>query len=259
MRCLHMTGAGNTFMVIDGRDQKLDYPKMARELCAMTNADGFMALEDSILADFRLIYYNADGSRGELCGNGTRCICKFAYDLGLAGETMTVQTDAGIVPGWRLSDQRYRVKLTRPTDIDLEAKPNVAYAICGVPHATVKIPGLSWNQKENLRQQAKDLRFDPVFPMGTNVDFYDWVDDTTVRILSYERGVEDYTLACGTGCGALASILFTAGKLPGKTLKALNPGGTLLVTVEEQGGLISGLMLEGPAEVIGEYNIEKPD
>ncbi len=255
MQCLHMSGAGNTFMVIDGRDMPFDYPSLARELCAMTKADGFMVLDRSDTADFRLHYYNSDGSRGEMCGNGCRCICKFAYDAGIAGEAMTVQTDAGTVSGWRLGAASYRIRLTRPTDIDLEAMPGVAYAICGVPHATVEVPGLSWNQKDALRERAKSLRFDPIFPKGTNVDFYDWLDTSTVRILSYERGVEDYTLACGTGCGALAAILYTAGQLPGKQLKALNPGGTLHVTVEEQGGLISGLLLEGPAEILGEYSI----
>ncbi len=255
MRCLQMSGAGNTFTVIDGRTLELDYPQMARELCARKGADGFMVLDTSEIADFRLHFYNADGSRGEMCGNGSRCICKFAYDSGIAGETMTVETDAGIVSGWRLSDTVYRVKLTRPTDIDLEAMPGVSYAICGVPHATVEVPDLSWDQADELRDMAQNLRFNRIFPKGTNVDFYDWVDDTTVRILSYERGVEDYTLACGTGCGALAAILYTSGQLPGKKLKALNPGGVLQVTVEAQGGLISGLLLEGPTEVIEEYNI----
>ncbi len=255
MRCLYMSGAGNTFMVIDGRGLTLDYPALAQSLCAITGADGFMALDESEIADFRLHYYNADGSRGEMCGNGSRCICKFAYDAGIADEAMTVQTDAGVVSGWRLGDTLYRVRLTRPTDIDLEAKPGVAYAICGVPHAAVEIPGLGWELRDALREQAKNLRFDPVFPKGTNVDFYDWVDEATVKVLSYERGVEDYTLACGTGCGALAAIFYTAEKLPGGQLKALNPGGTLQITVEQQGGLISGLLLEGPAEVIEEYNV----
>lgn len=255
MRCVHMSGAGNDFMVVDGRGLELNYEELSQKLCALTGADGFMALDTSETADFRLHYYNADGSRGEMCGNGSRCICKFAYDLGIVGNEMTIQTDAGIVPGWRLGDKLYRVKLTRPVDIDLEAKPGVAYAICGVPHALVEVPGLTWEQKDALREDAKALRFDPVFPKGANVDFYTWLDDTSVRILSYERGVEDYTLACGTGCGALTAVLFTAGKLPGKTLKAYNPGGTLQITVEERGGLISGLLLQGPAEVLEEYQI----
>ena len=255
MRCLHMSGAGNDFMVIDGRGQALDYSALAQKLCAITGADGFMAVDHSDTADFKLHFYNSDGSRGEMCGNGSRCICKFAYDLGIAGSEMTVETDAGVVTGWRITDTQFRVKLTRPVDIDLEAKPGVAYAVCGVPHAIVEQPGFSWEQKEQLREQAVALRFDPVFPKGANVDFYSWLDETTVRVLSYERGVEDYTLACGTGCGALTAVLYTAGKLPEKKLTAINPGGTLTVTVEAQGGLISGLLLEGPAEVIGEYDV----
>ena len=99
MRCMHMSGAGNDFMVVDGRGQNLDYEELSQKLCAMTGADGFMALDISDIADFRLHYYNADGSRGEMCGNGSRCICKFAYDLGAVGEEMSIQTDAGIVSG----------------------------------------------------------------------------------------------------------------------------------------------------------------
>ena len=192
MRCLYMSGAGNDFMVIDGRGQTLNYEELSQKLCAITGADGFMALDNSQKADFRLHYYNADGSRGEMCGNGSRCICKFACDLGIVGDEMSIETDAGIVPGWRLNDTLFRVKLTRPVDIDLEPKPGVAYAVCGVPHAIVEIPGLTWEQKDDLREQAKALRFDPVFPKGANVDFYTWENETTVRVLSYERGVEDY-------------------------------------------------------------------
>ena len=158
MRCLYMSGAGNDFMVIDGRGQNLNYEELSQKLCAITGADGFMALDVSDKADFRLHYYNADGSRGEMCGNGSRCICKFAHDLGIVGDSMTIETDAGIVPGWRLGDNLYRVKLTRPVDIDLEAKPDVAYAICGVPHAVMEIPGLTWTQKDELREQARSLR-----------------------------------------------------------------------------------------------------
>lgn len=255
MQCYHMSGAGNDFMVIDGREIQEDLAELAKKLCALTGADGFMALDNSDIADFRLHYYNADGSRGEMCGNGSRCICKFAYDQGIAPESMTIQTDAGLVQGWRLGDELYRVRLPQPMDMDLEAKQGVAYCVCGVPHALVELPALSWEQRDGLREQAVELRFDPVFPKGANVDFYAWEDPQTVRILSYERGVEDYTLACGTGCGALTAVLYTAGQLPGKKLTALNPGGTLQVTVEAQGGLISGLLLEGPAKYLQTYTI----
>jgi len=255
MKLYHMSGAGNDFMVMDARGMELDFSQLAVRLCQKYGTDGFMAVDHSDVADFRLHFYNSDGSRGEMCGNGSRCICKFAYDLGIAGPQMTVQTDAGIVQGWRINENRYRVCLTRPTDIDLQAKEGVAYAVCGVPHALVEKPDLQWEQKEQLREEAKALRFDPLFPKGTNVDFYRFLDDQTLRILSYERGVEDYTLACGTGCGALTAMLYTAGRMRSNTLTIHNPGGTLEVTAQGNGGLISSLLLEGPAELIDVFEI----
>ena len=124
MRVVHMSGAGNDFMVIDARGLNLDFESLSKKLCALTGADGFMAVDYSEIADFRLHFYNSDGSRGEMCGNGARCICKFAYDNGIAGEEMTVQTDAGLVPGWRLAENRYQVKLNNPSVMDLKRRPD---------------------------------------------------------------------------------------------------------------------------------------
>ena len=147
MKAWYMNGAGNDFMVIDARGKQLDFETLAVELCKLTNADGFMAVDHSEIADFKLHFYNSDGSRGEMCGNGSRCICRFAYDLGIAGERMTVETDAGIVEGRRLSENQYVVKLNNPSVVDLNRKPDVAYVELGdpgVPHAVKEIPGLSW-------------------------------------------------------------------------------------------------------------------
>lgn len=258
MECLHMSGAGNDFMVIDARGMDLDFEKLALELCAKTGADGFMAVGNSETADFRLHFYNSDGTRGEMCGNGARCICKFAFDHGIAGENMVVQTDAGLVCGWRLGENLYRVKLNNPGILDLNRKPGVAYVelgMPGVPHGVLEVPGLCWDQAEQLRQQAKDLRYDPAFPKGANINMYTWLGENTVRVMTYERGVEDYTLACGTGCGSTAATLWTQGLLPGGVLVCENKGGTLKVTVEGKDREIVSLLLEGPAVVVGEYEV----
>ena len=90
MRVYHMSGAGNDFAVVDARGLSLDFSPLAVRLCRELGADGFMAVDTAADADFRLHFYNSDGSRGEMCGNGSRCICRFAYDNGIAGETMTV-------------------------------------------------------------------------------------------------------------------------------------------------------------------------
>ena len=256
MQVLHMDGAGNDFMVLDGRGLKLDYASAAKTLCAMTGADGFMVLDDSQKADFRLHFYNSDGSRGEMCGNGSRCICRFAYDLGIAGEEMSMETDAGLVYGKRLGENHYRVRLNNPGVVDLNRLPGVHYVELGnpgLPLALTCIPDLQWEDRDALREQAKTLRFHPAFPKGANVIFYCETGESCYRVLAYERGVEDYTLACGTGCGSLGVALSALGQLPDGHLICENPGGVLEVTVVTQGETITELYLEGPADVRKAY------
>ncbi len=255
MNIWYMNGAGNDFMVLDARGGTYDFEALSKMLCKLKNTDGFMAVDVSDKADFRLHFYNADGSRGEMCGNGARCICRFAYDNGIAGEKMTVETDAGIVRGWRLDKNTYRVQLNDPGAADLHRKGDIAYIELGspgVPHAVQEIPGLTWDMREALREQAKALRYDPAFPKGANVNMYTWLDDGSIRILTYERGVEDYTLACGTGSASTAVALQMQGKLPHGYLTVHNPGGTLTVT------MAGGLFLEGPTEIAEILDIDRP-
>ena len=256
MQVLHMSGAGNTFLVLDARGQALDFSRMAKELCKLHNVDGLMALDHSQIADFRLHFYNADGSRGEMCGNGSRCICRYAYDHGIAGEHMTVQTDAGIVTGQRMSESQYRVALNLPGVLDLNRKDSIAYVELGtpgVPHAVMELPGLQWEMTEALRSQMTALRHDPAFPKGANVNFYTRLDDATIRLLTYERGVEDYTLACGTGSASTAVVLWAKGALPGGQLTVKNRGGDLKITIISNHDRITGLLLEGPTEILDTF------
>ena len=258
MKVWYMNGAGNDFMVIDARGQKFDFEKLSLELCKLSGADGFMAVDHSDRADFKLHFYNSDGSRGEMCGNGARCICRFAYDNGIAGENMVVETDAGLVPGWRLSETQFRVKLNNPGVLDLHRKPDCAYielGTPGVPHAVKEVPGLTFENKAAYWELGKALRHDPAFPKGANANMYTWTGENQVRILTFERGVEDYTLACGTGTGSTAVKLWCEGKLPGGKLIAENQGGTLSVTIEGENGVVSSIMLEGPTEVVRIYDI----
>ena len=258
MDVYYMNGAGNDFMVLDARGKTLDFGKLAVELCKLENADGFMAVDVSEKADFKLHFYNSDGSRGEMCGNGARCICRFAHDLGIAGPEMTVETDAGLVPGRRLDENTYRVRLNNPGVLDLHRKGDIAYAELGspgVPHAVAEYSGDLWADADSLRERMRDLRFDPAFPKGANVNFYQWMGPGEVRMLTFERGVEDYTLACGTGCGSTAAVLSLLGKLPGGTLTAHNRGGTLKVTVSREGDAVQEILLEGPTEVVRKYEL----
>ena len=249
----YMNGAGNDFMVMDARGGKYDFEKLAVELCKLTKADGFMAVDHSDKADFKLHFYNSDGTRGEMCGNGARCICRYAHDIGIAGDTMTVETDAGPVPGWRIDENQYRVKLNNPEILDLNRKGEIAYVELGnpgVPHAVAEYTGDLWGDAEKIWEQMKALRWDKAFPKGANVNFYQWIGEAEVRILTFERGVEDYTLACGTGTGSVAATLWMRGQLPGGFLTVHNRGGVLKVTIGGENQEINSILLEGPTEIV---------
>ena len=253
MQVWYMNGAGNDFMVVDARGQNINFEKMAVELCTLKGADGFMAIDLSDIADFKLHFYNADGTRGEMCGNGARCICRFAYEHGVVSENMTVETDAGIVEGTRLDEIQYRVKLNNPGLVDLNRKENVAYVELGnpgVPHAVKEVKDLDWNQAEELRELAKGLRYDEAFPKGANVNLYSVLSEDEVRILTYERGVEDYTLACGTGSASVVVVLQKMGKLKKNKTIVYNKGGVLKVGLECIGDKITAIYLEGPTEIV---------
>ena len=257
MKVYYMNGAGNDFMVIDGRGLTLDYSALAVKLCAITGADGFMAVDNSQMGDFKLHFYNSDGSRGEMCGNGSRCICRFANELGIAGEHMAVETDAGMVYGWHLEGSRYRVQLNTPTTVDLHRKGDVAYVELGnpgLPHAVREYAGDVWADREKLRPQMEALRHDPAFPKGANVNYYSVISDTQVKVLTFERGVEDFTLACGTGCGSIATVLRQSGRLPGGKLRLDNLGGVLDVIVTGE-ARVEAIYQEGPTEIVRVYEM----
>ena len=256
MRVWHMSGAGNDFAVLDVRGKDLDLRALATQLCARTGADGMMALDMAEDADFRLHFYNADGLRGEMCGNGSRCICRFAYDNGITGTTMQVRTDAGMIYGWRIADDWYRIRLNNPGVLDLHRKGDIAYVELGtpgIPHAVVEVTVPP--AREALRELGKQLRYDPAFPKGANVNFFYELEEGHVQLLTYERGVEDFTLACGTGCASVACVLHEMGRLPGCKLTAQNEGGVLTVCMGAMRKNITDLLLEGPVTVLNTFEI----
>ena len=256
MQVWHMSGAGNDFAVIDARGLTPDFSALALQLCKQLHCDGFMAVDEAADADFRLHFYNADGSRGEMCGNGARCICRFAYENGIAGERMTVRTDAGIVYGRRLNESSYRVRLNEPSVTDLERKGRIAYVELGdpgVPHAVVEVDAPP--SREQLRELGKTLRYDPAFPKGANVNFFYQLEEGYVQVLTYDRGVEDFTQACGTGCGSVACVLHDLGRLPKCTLTAENEGGQLKVFLGARRKAIVDILLEGPTAIVTKFDM----
>ena len=252
MTVWYMNGAGNDFAVVDARDMNIDMVDTAKKLCKKRGCDGFMALDRSEIADFKLHFYNDDGSRAEMCGNGARCICRFAYDNGIAGSKMTVETDAGTVEGERISEDIYRIKMSGVKGLILDKEQGIDYVIVGVPHVAIEIKELDFADKDKLFERARKIRQE----QNANVNFYSKIDENTIKNLTYERGVEGFTLACGTGSCAVAVILWSKGELKENALTVKNRGGDLKVIIDVIKDGINAVYLEGKAEVDGINNFE---
>ncbi|MFR0734723.1 MAG: hypothetical protein ACLSHU_11565 [Oscillospiraceae bacterium] len=139
-------------------------------------------------------FYNSDGSLGEMCGNGARCICRYGYERGLAGDVQRVETTAGLVVGTRLGPDSYRVQLNLPSvleprrDTALGPAGYVELGRPGVPHAIVRVPGLQELPLEELRPRGRALRHDPAFSKGANANLYDVLAPDHLVIRTFERG-----------------------------------------------------------------------
>lgn len=266
MRFYKYNGAGNDFIIINNITERIDplhFPRLARVLCERhlsIGADGLMLIEASDTADFRMVFYNSDGSEGEMCGNGARCVCRFGYEMGLSGETQTVETISGLVTGQRVDARRYRVRLTEPTVIEPERLVDVdgvTYS-CGyvelgspgLPHAVLRVAGLAHADERVLFELGQKLRHHPAFPKGANVNFYDFTGENRVFERTFERGVEDFTYACGTGTGSVAVILASKGLIADTGFRAAMRGGELSVDLERRGGRICGIYLTGPTNLV---------
>ena len=257
MRFTKMHGAGNDFIVVDriADDIPDDHSALARKLCDRRlgiGADGFMVLDRADGdADYKLLFYNADGSLGEMCGNGARCIARFAYERGHAGVKQTIQTTAGLVFAERIDETTYRVRLNDPSVMEERRAEGLDCSYLelgdpGIPHAVVLLDDWDTIPEDALRELGRRLRYSPVFPKGANVSFVKQTDGSTVKAITYERGVEDFTLACGTGCGSIAATLIGKGLVSGESVRIFMPGGELSVTLKYDGGRVRDILLTGP-------------
>lgn len=265
-----MQGAGNDFIVVNNMELGIPvekFPAIARTVCAHRLSLGGDAL---MVADapehgghVRMRFYNADGSEGEMCGNGARCLARYAYETGLAGEEIHMETVAGDVFGWRLSKREYRIRLNKPEVMKLNDPVEVdgvtydcSYVELGnpgLPHAVVHLPGLEGKQLDELRPLGAALRSHPAFPKGANVNFWELLSDGRVCLRTFERGVEDFTLACGTGSGSTAAALTLRGIVPaGERVRLTMPGGELGVDVECGQDGVAALYLMGDTNRVAE-------
>jgi len=218
-----MTGAGNDFVVIDDMTNAVgeDARELAKQLCRRrlsVGADGLILIVPSRDHDFRMRYFNADGSEADMCGNGGRCAARFATELGIATGSMTFESRSGVHRAEIIGTDDVKLVMTEPramilnVDIPLAGNRLTVHRInTGVPHAIHEVEDLD---EFPVVSVGRLIRGHTEFmPDGTNADFVRLGDEHTISIRTYERGVEDETLACGTGAVAAALVMSALGKV----------------------------------------------
>jgi diaminopimelate epimerase len=265
-----MNGAGNDFIVIDNRDLSLSLDAGTIEaLCDRhrgIGADGLLAVEPAEHgADFKFRYYNADGGEAEMCGNGARCFGRFTAHLGdEVAERVTFETIAGTLAA-EMVGENVRIAMSEPKDLRLHTPTRVPgldeeihFLNTGVPHAVVFIESLDAFEEFDVFAHGRAIRQHADFaPAGTNANFATALAPGHIAIRTYERGVEDETLACGTGMVACALVhhLLTGAQSPVKVDVA--GGDTLEIGFDKTGdATFSNVTLTGPADYVFEGEIE---
>lgn len=266
---IHFTklqGNGNDFILIDEYKGETISEKsaFASKYCDRRfgiGADGVLYLGSSYKADIGMRIFNPDGTEAEMCGNGIRCLVKYALDEGYVRENASVETLAGVLSVSSRIDDRTWVKVdmgkpqfTRekiPSKgsgefLDVSLHGNKVSAVnTGVPHAVIFVDSFN----ADLMSIAPRIRYDPVFPKGTNVNFVVVNSSNEITVRTYERGVEAETPSCGTGAVACAAMAHRLGKTE-KKVKVNTKGGELRITLTEDGAF-----MEGPAERVFEGTI----
>jgi len=255
-----MSGSGNDFIIIDNRDLSLnvgDLPTFARKVCARkisVGADGLFLIEPSNTIDFKWQFFNSDGSMAEMCGNGSRCVARYAYLKGIAGKKMSFETLAGIISA-EVNDDVVKVRLTDPSpvlSIGVLIFDDCQFALdsvdTGVPHAVTFVDNL---ETCTVFEWGRKIRRHELFqPRGANVNFAMVIDRHKIRVRTYERGVEDETLACGTG--DVASVLAAAsrGLVDSPVDVLVQSGETLRIYFTKKGDRFGEIYLEGKVKII---------
>ena len=264
-RFTKMNGAGNDFILIDNRmgDVRLDRSQIA-ELCDRhrgIGADGILLLERRTnRADFRMRYFNADGGEAEMCGNGARCFARFANKVAAAKEKISFETQAGLISA-ELKGDSVTLGMTEPADLRLHLELGIAgenktvhFINSGVPHVVIPVVNI---EDVDVRHEGAAVRYHKIFsPSGTNVNFMEKRGAKKIAIRTYERGVEDETLACGTGIVASALIFGATEGCHGPITVLPRGGDELQVGFETVAGRFCNVTLTGPAQFVFEGTIE---
>lgn len=267
-----MNGAGNDFIIVDNRDLSLSAALDADTIAALCDrnrgigADGLLAVEPACAgADFRFRYYNADGYEAEMCGNGARCFGRFTAHLGQRlRERVTFETMAGTLAAEMIGDN-VRIAMSEPKDLKLNngaQVPGLEAALhfinTGVPHVVAFVAGPEELDAFDVFKHGSAIRQHPAFaPAGANANFAAVLAPQHISIRTFERGVEDETLACGTGMVAAALVHHLLSGAPSPIQVDVEGGDTLEIGFEKRGDQgFTNVTLTGPADFVFEGEID---
>ena len=259
--------SGNDFIIVDNREKRLrdrvaDFGNLARFLCRekySVGSDGLLVLESSKKADFKMRILNPDGSEVTMCGNGARCSALYAYHKKWCGPSLKIETAAGIIEA-RIKDESIKMKMTPPKEIKLEQNIGIGKTIMnihtintGVPHVIHFVENI---KNYPVKEMGEKIRCHRVFePDGTNADFVEGIDKSTISARTYERGVEDETLACGTGVVASAIISHIVHGVSEPVNVITRSKDVLKVYFKKEHNRFHDVYLEGGAHIVFEGGI----
>jgi diaminopimelate epimerase len=265
-----MVASGNDFIVCENQKLKTDslnLSKLSQSMCDRKfgiGADGLLILGKSKIANIKMRVFNSDGSEANMCGNGARCIAAYFFSeyRVLKTECLRIETKAGIIEA-QINAENVKIKLTDPKDIklDIPIKINdrllrVNFINTGVPHAVISVQGLD---KVDVLSLGRKIRCHQKFaPEGTNVNFVEVLNNNSLKVRTYERGVEGETLACGTGSAAAALLTAYNLQLIAKKINVYTQSGEVLkVYFKRIINKFSDVWLEGKARIVckGEYYV----
>ena len=250
-------GTGNDFVMIDNRSNFFpkDNIQLIARLCDRRfgiGGDGLILLENDTETDFKMVYYNSDGNQSSMCGNGGRCLVAFAKKLNVIEDNTTfIATDgvhhASVAENGIVSLQMIDVP-------EVKITPDYVFMNTGSPHHIQLVEDL---EHYNVKENGASIRYGELYgKQGSNINFVKKIDETTFSLRTYERGVEDETLACGTGATAVAIAMNVLGETKANSIDLNVEGGKLVVSFDEKEGKFTNVFLKGPAEFVFKGTIE---
>jgi diaminopimelate epimerase len=265
LRFAKMNGAGNDFVVIDNRDELLELSaQQITLLCDRhrgVGADGVLLVEpSSSKADFRMRYYNSDGGEAEMCANGARCFARFANRALGGRDELRFETPAGMIRA-EFHDKKVKLGLSEPKEmvlnrtLEIEKRKLAVHSInTGVPHVVAFVDDL---EATPVRDWGAKIRYHTAFhPKGTNANFVKQLEIGRIAVRTYERGVEDETLACGTGVTASGLVYSALNDLQSPVHVLVRGGDWLEVGFRKSHSGFQDVTLEGPADFVFEGTID---